>query len=331
MLIDTSEKLPDKSLRPYISHYAGFRIMGASLGITRTLPSRHVTLMIGLGTPFIIENKGTFTSFLCGMADGPNYVHRGKIIEGVHIFLNPLGVYALLGLPASAFAGQVVNLSDIIGSSAHELHDRLQEDLPWSSRFGILDNMFIRILKEASLSNELIWSWKKLLKSSGNIRISELSEEIDDISNLLTSLVSSAIKTVSIVSPFTNKAGLNSVLAPLKSCKNLPSNSIYLTADTLDQEMIYKQIIKLIPSKMLEHLRIYFCTSEEMDGDYLPHAKLLIVDSIKGYLGSANFTKQGLTSRFEVGVELDEQQSKTVEKLLRMLVEKGVFTLYSPS
>ncbi|OGT83793.1 MAG: hypothetical protein A3G96_02895 [Gammaproteobacteria bacterium RIFCSPLOWO2_12_FULL_52_10] len=178
MLIDTSEKLPDKSLRPYISHYAGFRIMGASLGITRTLPSRHVTLMIGLGTPFIIENKGTFTSFLCGMADGPNYVHRGKIIEGVHIFLNPLGVYALLGLPASAFAGQVVNLSDIIGSSAHELHDRLQEDLPWSSRFGILDNMFIRILKEASLSNELIWSWKKLLKSSGNIRISELSEEI---------------------------------------------------------------------------------------------------------------------------------------------------------
>ena len=194
--------------------------------------------------------------------------------------------------------------------------------------------VFIKMASAAKASRTYNWpdvrSKPFLYVSPPNIITSELSEEIDDISNLLTSLVSSATKTVSIVSPFTNKAGLNSVLAPLKSCKNLPSNSIYLTADTLDQEMIYKQIIKLIPSKMLEHLRIYFCTSEEMDGDYLPHAKLLIVDSVRGYLGSANFTRQGLTSRFEVGVELDEQQSKSVEKLLLMLVEKGVFALYSP-
>lgn len=195
--------------------------------------------------------------------------------------------------------------------------------------------IFIKMASVAKASRTYKWpdmrSKPFLYVSPPSIITSELSEEIDDISNLLTSLVSSATKTVSIVSPFTNKAGLNSVLAPLKSCKNLPFNSIYLTANTQDQEMIYKQIIKLIPSKMLAHLRIYFCTSEEMDEDYLPHAKLLIVDSVKGYLGSANFTKQGLTSRFEVGVELDGQQSKSVEKLLRMLVEKGIFTLYSPN
>lgn len=194
---------------------------------------------------------------------------------------------------------------------------------------------FIKMASVAKASRIYNWPGVRskpfLYISPPSIITSELSGEIDDISNLLTSLVSSATKTVSIVSPFTNKAGLNSVLAPLKSCKNVPSNSIYLTANTQDQEMIYKQIVKLIPSKMLAHLRIYFCTSEEMDEDYLPHAKLLIVDSVKGYLGSANFTKQGLTSRFEVGVELDVQQSKSVEKLLLMLVEKGIFTLYSPS
>lgn len=195
--------------------------------------------------------------------------------------------------------------------------------------------VFIKMALAAKASRTYNWpdvrSKPFLYISPPNIITSELSEEIDDISNLLTSLVSSATKTVSIVSPFTNKAGLNSVLSPLRSCKNVPSNSIYLTANTQDQEMIYKQIVKLIPTKMLEHLRIYFCTSEQVDGDYLPHAKLLIVDSMKGYLGSANFTKQGLTSRFEVGVELDEQQSKSVNKLLKMLVEKGVFTPYLPN
>lgn len=195
--------------------------------------------------------------------------------------------------------------------------------------------VFIKMALAAKASRTYNWpdvrSKPFLYISPPNIITSELSEEIDDISNLLTSLVSSATKTVSIVSPFTNKAGLSSVLSPLRSCKNVPSNSIYLTANTQDQEMIYKQIVKLIPTKMFEHLRIYFCTSEQVDGDYLPHAKLLIVDSMKGYLGSANFTKQGLTSRFEVGVELDEQQSKSVNKLLKMLVEKGVFTPYLPN
>jgi len=170
--------LPDKLLRPYISHYAGYQIKGASPGLTRALPSRHATLMIGLGTSFKIEQKGTFTSFLCGMSDAPSFVHREISIAGVHIFLNPLGIHALLGLPAAAISGQVVNLSDIIGSAAHELHDQLQEDILWPSRFDILDNFFIRNLKSVSLPKDILWSWEKLLKSSGNIQISELSNEI---------------------------------------------------------------------------------------------------------------------------------------------------------
>ena len=83
--------------------------------------------------------------------------------------------------------------------------------------------VFIKMASAAKASRTYNWpdvrSKPFLYVSPPNIITSELSEEIDDISNLLTSLVSSATKTVSIVSPFTNKAGLNSVLAPLKSCK----------------------------------------------------------------------------------------------------------------
>ncbi|MCL5073983.1 MAG: phospholipase D-like domain-containing protein, partial [Actinobacteria bacterium] len=126
-----------------------------------------------------------------------------------------------------------------------------------------------------------------------------------------------------------NKVGLSSILAPLKVCKKLPSISIYLTAPSKDQLMIINQINDLVPTILANKLNIYFCTSELVEEDYLPHAKLLIVDSKRGYLGSANFTKQGLTSRFEVGVELNEQQSRCVDKLLLKLEEKGLFIKYN--
>jgi len=79
---------------------------------------------------------------------------------------------------------------------------------------------------------------------------------------------------------------------------------------------------------MLSNLRVYFCYTDEVDPDNLPHAKVLIVDAKKGYLGSANFTKQGLTSRFELGVRLDEEQSKTIDRLLERLILSGLFVKY---
>ena len=191
---------------------------------------------------------------------------------------------------------------------------------------------FIKIVSIAKAARDYKWpsvSLKPFLYiSPPNIISSELADEIDDISNLLTDLVSSATESVIIMSPFTNKAGLSSILTPLKVCKKLPSISIYLTAPSQDQSMIVNQINDLIPKPMANKLNIYFCTSESMEEDYLPHAKLLVVDSKRGYLGSANFTRQGLTSRFEVGVELNEQQSKSVNKLLKKLENKGIFKKY---
>lgn len=193
---------------------------------------------------------------------------------------------------------------------------------------------FTRLVSVAKASRSYPWPSKRakpfLYISPPNIITSELSGEIDDITNLLTSLVSSASTSINIVSPFTNKTGLNSILAPLKGCKNSPAISVYLTATSKDQEKIFRQITGLIPSRMNNNLHIYFCSTELVEEDYLPHAKLLITDSSKGYLGSANFTKQGLTSRFEVGVELDAEQSKSVNKLLKMLIDKGVFIEYQP-
>lgn len=206
---------------------------------------------------------------------------------------------------------------------------------PITTGFSINKNRldyFINLVQMAKEARKYKWPEIKhkpfLFVSPPNLITTDLSGDVDDISNLLIGLVGSATNKITIMSPFTNKDGLKSVLVPLKACKNSPYISLYLTASEQDKNMICNQVKGYIPESMMKNLKIYFCTPELIKEDSLPHAKVLIVDSAKGYMGSANFTKQGLTSRFELGVELDKEQSNTVEKLLSMLVEKGVFLLY---
>ena len=196
-------------------------------------------------------------------------------------------------------------------------------------------NQFIEMVNLAKAARNYKWPMQKhnplLYVSPPNLITSDLSGDVDDISNLLINLVRSAMSNISIMSPFTNKEGLRSILSPLKSCRNNLKISIYLVVNEQDEAMIYNQIKLMIPTNMKLSLKVYFCSPSKVDDDSLPHAKLLTIDSVRGYLGSANFTSQGLTSRFELGVELNEQQSKTTEKLLKMLVEKGLFVLYDNS
>lgn len=177
-VIDTAERRPAQHLRPYISRYAGFRIEGAAPGVTRGLPSRHVTLMLGLDATFKITGVGSFTSLVGGLHDRPALVEGGGAAQGMHLFLTPLGTRSLLGMPASAIAGNVVDLRDIIGANAGELQNRLREASCWARRFDILDEIFTRMLEEQAVSPELGWAWRRLIADAGRTRIEDLAREV---------------------------------------------------------------------------------------------------------------------------------------------------------
>ncbi|MDO8570729.1 MAG: phospholipase D-like domain-containing protein [Candidatus Daviesbacteria bacterium] len=191
---------------------------------------------------------------------------------------------------------------------------------------------FIKLVELAKAVREYEWPTYGpkpfLYISPPDLITAELSGDLNDITSLLIDLVRSANKQISIMSPFTNKEGFKSILTPLNACKNNPKITLYLTAKEQDREMIFKQIIDQVPQKMMGGLKIYFCSPELVKADNLPHAKVLIIDSLRGYLGSANFTRQGLESRFELGVELDKQQSYAVEQLFKLLVSREIFQEY---
>lgn len=77
-----------------------------------------------------------------------------------------------------------------------------------------------------------------LYVSPPSLITSNVSSEVDDIANLLVNLVRSAEQNISIMSPFTNESGLQSVFAPLQACKNTPEISIYLISYTKKQRRL---------------------------------------------------------------------------------------------
>lgn len=56
------------------------------------------------------------------------------------------------------------------------------------------------------------------------------------------------------------------------------------------------------------------------------HAKLVIVDGDKGYLGCANLSGGGLDTNFEIGIRLNADQSTTLERLIDDFESQQIMT-----
>jgi AraC-like DNA-binding protein len=175
---DTDVGRPCERLQPYIARYAGIRIRSSRPVVTRALPSRYVTLIVGLGSSFRIAHSATFGAFVAGLGDAPTIVESGAALEGVHVFLNPLGTKALLDVPSSALAGDVVDLHDVAGSRAGELQESLQAVPSWPERFAVLDRVFCDLLTERRVLPEIDWAWQTIMRDAGGSRIESLAERI---------------------------------------------------------------------------------------------------------------------------------------------------------
>jgi len=112
--------------------------------------------------------------FVNGLQDAPAVVRNASSVHGMHVFLTPFGVRALLGAAPADLASCVLDLSDFWGRSAHGLIDRLRSAATWRNRFAILDDVFSKALRPFATPNELLWAWSRLAQARGSISIRTL-------------------------------------------------------------------------------------------------------------------------------------------------------------
>lgn len=182
---------PGPALGAHVHSYIGYRYERFAPGTHQGLPSRHLTFIVSLGDPIDLttmmrpdDAPVAMYGMASGLAASPVTVtHDGNQI-GIQLELSPFGCRALLGAPASDLYERVVDLDDLLGSLAGELHDRLRSYATWAERFAIVDDVLTRAVEQrprraiAPPAPELTEAWRRIVASHGAITIGELADEV---------------------------------------------------------------------------------------------------------------------------------------------------------
>jgi AraC-like DNA-binding protein len=113
-----------------------------------------------------------------GLHDAPAVVRQSADAFGLHVFIKPLGVRAILGVGGVEISSRVVNLSDIWGKLAEDLIGMLRACDTWQKRFAILDRTFALKLRPTVRQSEICWAWNRLAKTHGATPIQQLADEV---------------------------------------------------------------------------------------------------------------------------------------------------------
>jgi len=179
-------RTPAAPLRPFVDRYRGYRLEGFPAGVHKGLPSRHLTFIISFDRPVDLAagpdgtDGGSYWAFVGGMhSQAAEIVHDGNQ-HGVSINVTPLGARALLGMPAGPLASNVVNLDELLGSTAVELSHRLAAAGSWDARFDILDELLLRAtdLDAPDPPAEVVRAWRHLVATGGAVEVGELAADV---------------------------------------------------------------------------------------------------------------------------------------------------------
>lgn len=168
-IVDTAVDFPTRALRPFINQYAGFRVSGQPPSLHFGLPSSSVNLIISLSGPIdliqmpnSVQRPSPLTALVSGLHDVPAVVRQSSDTFGLHVFIRPLGVRAILGVGGAEISSRVVNLADIWGKRAEDLIGMLRASDTWQKRFEILDRTFASTLVPTEWQSEISWAWSRL-------------------------------------------------------------------------------------------------------------------------------------------------------------------------
>jgi len=158
---------------------------------------------------------------------------------------------------------------------------------------------------------------------------SEISDMVDGISDLIRKLACTVTKNLIIMSPYINYEGIKSILLPLKKLKKNIKLELFISLEHNDFNSLLDNLFTILPEHLIKHTNFYIYNIDNINNILLPHAKILIVDEKFGYLGSANFTFQGLKDNFELGISLNKKQCKTIVKIKSILISNEIFIKYN--
>lgn len=139
-------------------------------------------LVLSFGNPLTIDSLADATgagraygSFMAGLSTGPADTWFEKGQDCLQVYLTPIGVRRILGVPGREVARRVVASVDVLPAMGDTFTDRVHSASTWQRRFELVEELLLRqAAQNADPPAWVAWMWSQIQKSGGQVRIGEL-------------------------------------------------------------------------------------------------------------------------------------------------------------
>ena len=195
-------------LRPHVASMFGFAATGLAPGVHRGLPSELLTLVISMGRP--LRTAPSAEAWADGVRDSQwvtmGGLHtRAAMVEqpgswaGVQLALHPVGVQALLGVPAADLPTASWDARDLFGGEVDRVVEELHAAAEWPDRYAVVASFLLRrarcvrrTLEPAAASPEVREAWR-LLTRRPDLAVDDVARAVGYSRRRLTQLVSEEV------------------------------------------------------------------------------------------------------------------------------------------
>lgn len=181
---ESFEYTPGAALRPYVERAVGYLHSGLAAGTHVGMPSGSLTLVVPLDEPLTLsrERDGArtpFDSVVAGLDAAPTHIHHRGHQHGLQLALRPDAARALLGCRPADLTGESYEWSDVFGTSAASLRDRLHGITDWTGRFAALESLLVaRLVDAPGPQAEVAQAWCLVEASGGRLPVREVARRV---------------------------------------------------------------------------------------------------------------------------------------------------------
>ena len=196
------------ALRPHVAAMFGYAATGLTPGVHRGLPSELLTLVISMDRP--LRTAPTADAWSEGVRDSQwvtvGGLHtRAAMVEqpgswaGVQLALHPVGVRALLGVPAGELPTDSWDARDLLGTEVDRVVDELHAARGWRERYAVVTAFLLRRARHVRRAHEPVApaaevreAWR-LLTHRRDLAVDDVARAVGYSRRRLTQLVSAEV------------------------------------------------------------------------------------------------------------------------------------------
>jgi AraC-like DNA-binding protein len=185
-----SVRVPHPGLASYVGPYVGYHHVLDQRAVHHGLPCPTATVVIAFDQPLDVgwlgesASQSTYWTMASGLHIGPALIRTHGYQHGIQLELTPLGVRALLGLPAAALGATMATHDDLPLGLTPAAYDEIASAGSWDARFDALEAHLLAAVAGLRqdpvhvVRAEVAEAWRLLTASRGRLPVEEVAARV---------------------------------------------------------------------------------------------------------------------------------------------------------